>query len=104
MVSSSTALLGTSFSICPVIKSKPGGLWLAYFLISSLSSDGEKRLIVRVIGHALPKHVLTIFSKLLLLLFVCELVNTLERYSAKSVAFSLSVFPHLPSSYRSGET
>jgi len=85
-----------------VIKSKPGALWLAHFLISSLTSDGEKGLIGRVIGHALPKDVLTIFSKLLLLLFVCGVVNTLKRYSAKAVAFSFSVFPQLLSSCRSG--
>jgi hypothetical protein len=65
-----------------VIKSNQGGLWLAYFLSSSLISDGEKGLIGRVIGHALLKDVLTIFSKLLLLLFVCGVVNALERYSA----------------------
>ena len=93
MVNSSTALLGNSFSICPVIKSKPGALWLAHFLIYSLTSVGEKGLIGRVTGHALPKDVLTIFSKLLLLLFACGVVNTLERYSAKDVAFSLSFFP-----------
>jgi hypothetical protein len=79
-------------------------LWLAYFLISSLTSDGEKGLIGRVIGHALPKDVLTIFSKLLLLLFVSGVVNTLERYSAKAVAYSLSVFPQLPSTCRIGGT
>jgi len=104
VVNSNTVLLGNSFSICPVIKSKPGALWLAHFLISSLTSDGEKGLIGRVNGHALPKDVLTIFSKLLLLLFVCGVVNTLERYSAKAVAFSFSVFPQLPSSCRIGET
>ena len=104
MVNSNTALLGNSFSICPVIKSKPGALWLAHFLISSLTSDGEKGLINHVIGHALLKVVLMIFSKLLLLLFVCGVVNTLERYSAQAVAFSLSVFPQLPSSCRSGGT
>ena len=133
MVNSSIALLGNSFSNCPVIKSKPGALWLAHFLISSLTSDGEKGLtlilltwrigwapnnasrweigynsackglIGRVIGHALPKDVLTIFSKLLVL-FVCGVVNTLERYSAKAVAFSVSVFPQLPSSCRIGGT
>jgi hypothetical protein len=86
-----------------VIKSKPGVLWLAQFFISSLASDGEKGLIGRVIGHALPKDVLTIFSKLLLL-FVCGVVNTLERYSAKAVAFSFSVLPQLPSSCRIGGT
>jgi len=98
VVNISIALLGNSFSICPVIKSKPGALCLAHFLISSLTSDGEKGLIGRVIGHALPKDVLTIFSKLLLLLFVCGVVNTLERYSAKAVAFSFLFFPscHLP--------
>jgi hypothetical protein len=64
----------------------------------------EKVLISRVIVHALPKDVLTIFSKLLLLLFVCGVVNILERYSVKAVAFSLSVFPQLPSSCRIGGT
>jgi len=93
VINSSIALLGNSFSICPVINSKPGALWLAHFLISSLTSDGEKGLIGRVVRQASPKDILTIFSKLLLLLFVCGVVNTLERYSAKAVAFSLSVFP-----------
>ena len=63
---------------------------------------GKKGLIGRVVGHALPKDVLTIFSKLLLLLFVCGVVNTLERYSAKAVAFSFSVFSQLPFSCRIG--
>jgi hypothetical protein len=87
-----------------VIKSKSGALWLAHFLIYSLTSDGKKGLIGRVIGHALSKEVLTIFLKLLLFLFVCRVVNTLERYSAKAVAFSLSVFPQLASSCRIGGT
>ena len=103
MANNRTALLGSSFSICPVIKSKPGALWLAHFLISSLTSDGENGLIVRVIGHTLHKDVLTIFSKLLLL-FVCGVVSTLERDPAKAVAFSLSVFPQLPSFCRIGGT
>jgi hypothetical protein len=68
----------------------------------SLTSDGEKGLIGRVIGHALPKEVLTIFSKLFLLLFVCGEVNILDRYSAKAVAFFVYVFPQLPSSCRIG--
>jgi hypothetical protein len=85
-----------------VIKSKPGALWLLHFLISSLTSVGENGLIGSVIGHALSKNVLTIFSVLLLLSFVCGVLNTLERYSAKAVASSLSVFPQLPSSCKTG--
>jgi uncharacterized membrane protein (Fun14 family) len=72
-------------------------------LISSLTSVGKNGLIGSVIGHALSKNVLKIFS-VVLLSFVCGVVNTLESYSAKAVAFSLSVFPQLPSSCKTGGT
>ena len=92
MVNSSTAVLGNSFSICPVIKSKPGGLWLAYFLFSSLTSDGETGLIGRVIGRALLKDVLTIFSKLLLLLFFLRSGKCFEEVLSVGCSFFLVCF------------
>ena len=104
MVNSSTALLGNSFSICPVIKSKPGALWLAQFLTSSLTSDGEKRLIVRVIGHARPKDVLMVFSKLLLLFVFLRIGKYFGEVISEGCSFFLVCFPQLPSSCRSGET
>jgi len=74
----------------PVIKSKPGALWLLHLLIASFTSVGENGVIGSVIGHALSKNVLTTFS-VLSLLFLCGMLNMLERYVAKAVALSLSV-------------
>ena len=71
----------------PVIKSKAGALWLLHLLIASFTSVGENYVIGSVIGHALSKNVLTTFS-VLLLLFVCGMLNTVVRYVAKVVDFS----------------
>ena len=104
MVSSSTiACRGNSFRICPVIRSKPGALWLLHLLISSVTSVVEHCGIGSVIGHALSRYSWTVLS-VLRLAFVCGGVNTLEKCAAKAVALSLSVVPQFPSSCRSGGT
>jgi len=97
VVSSTTAFRGNSFSSCPVIKSNPGALWLGHLRISSFTSVGEIGGIGSDTGQALSRDVWTV-SSVLQLLFACGVVNTLERYAAKAVAFSLSVTPssHLP--------
>ena len=73
-----------------MIRSKPGALWQLHLLIASFTSVRENGVIGSVIGHALSKNVLMTFL-VLLLSFVCGVLNTLERYVPKAVALSLSV-------------
>jgi hypothetical protein len=51
----------------PVIKSKPGVLWLLHLLIASFTSFGEHEVIGSVMGQALSRNVLTVYSVVLVL-------------------------------------
>ena len=74
---------------------------VAALKISSFTSVGEICGIGSDTGQALSKDICTV-SSVLQLLFVCGVINTLERYAAKAAASPLYVTPQIPSSCRSG--
>jgi hypothetical protein len=87
----------------PVIRSNPGALWLLHFLTASFTSVVENGVIGNVMGQALSRNDLTVFSVVLVL--VAEgMLYTLVRYVAKAVAFSLSDMLQVPSFCSSGGT
>jgi hypothetical protein len=51
----------------PVIRSKPGALWLLHLLMASFTSFGENDVIGSVMGQALSRNVLTVCSVVLVL-------------------------------------
>jgi zinc transporter ZupT len=87
----------------PVIRSEPGALWLLHLLMASFTSVVENGVIGSVLGHALSRNVLTVFS-VVLLLVAGGMLYMVVRYVATAAAFSLSDMLQVPSSCRSGGT
>jgi hypothetical protein len=85
----------------PVIRSKPGALWLLHLLMASFTSVGESGVIGSAMGHALSRNDLTVFS-IVLVLVASGMLYTLVRNVAKAVAFSLSYMLQVSSSCSSG--
>ena len=71
----------------PVIRSEPGALWLFHLLITSFTSIRENGVIGSVMGHALSRNVLTVFS-VVFVLVAGRMLYTILRYVAKAAAFS----------------